>query len=230
MISDYTCRTIQAQAIGECWIKSIKEVMDFGSVYYDEDVIIKEILGLNIEISNPKLEDQIVKKHGDATVVKRTLAKFKKGVVMPDRPFTYGACIYDHAGVDQFEWMIERLLTKKETKSATICLLTPGNQSKNLPCLTTVDAKIRNERLVLQFFFRSQNIFGRQYANLLALARLQSDLSNRCSVGIGSLKGYVASAHIYEYDFSEAQLLTSSKKVHIQDRYYTNGPKSIRIE
>lgn len=230
MSLNYTCRTVQAQAIGECWKKSIKEVMNFGSVHYDEDVTIKEIIGLNIEISNPRLEDKIVKKYGDTTIVERTLAKFKKGIAMPDRPFTYGACIYDHSGVDQFEWMIERLLTKKETKSATICLLTPGNQSANLPCLTTIDAKIRNEKLVLQFFFRSQNIFGRQYANLLALARLQNDLSNRCSVSMGSLKGYIASAHIYEYDFSEAQLLISSKKVHIQDKYYTNGPKSIRIK
>ncbi len=230
MISDYTCRNIQAQTIGEGWIKSIKEVMNFGSTHYDEDIIIKEILGLNIEILNPKTEDQIVKNHGDATIVKRTLAKFKKGITMPDRPFTYGACIYDHSGVDQFEWMVERLLTKKETKSATICLLTPGNQSANLPCLTTVDAKIRNEKLVLQFFFRSQNIFGRQYANLLALAKLQNDLSNRCSIDIGSLKGYIASAHIYEYDFPEAQLLISSKKLHIQDKYYTSGSKSIRIE
>jgi thymidylate synthase len=230
MKSNYTCRAIHAQTIGEGWIKSIKEVMDFGSLHYDEDIIIKEILGLNIEILNPKPEDHIIKKHGDSAIVKRTLAKFRKGVVMLDRPFTYGACIYDHSGVDQFEWMIERLLTKNETKSATICLLTPGNQSANLPCLTTIDAKIRNEKLVLQFFFRSQNIFGRQYANLLALARLQNDLSDRCSVGIGSLKGYIASAHMYEYDFSDAQLLISSKKVHIQDKYYTNGPKSIRIE
>lgn len=230
MKSDYTCQIIQAQTIGECWIECIKKVMNFGSIHHDEDIIIKEVPGLSIEVSNPRLEDQLINKNGDTTVINRTLAKFKKGAIMPDRPFTYGACIHDYFGIDQFEWMVERLLAKKETKSATICLLTPGNQSANLPCLTTIDAKIRSDKLVLQFFFRSQNIFGRQYANLLALTRLQHELSNRCSVGMGSLKGYIASAHIYEYDFSDACLLISGKRIHIQDKYYKNGPKSIRAE
>ena len=45
-----------------------------------------------------------------------TLEKFSKGVSMPDRPFTYGACIYDKNGIDQFEWLADRLKLKKETK------------------------------------------------------------------------------------------------------------------
>ena len=220
--------SIYAKTIGECWIKSIKTVMTKGNEHFDEDVKMKEILGLSVEIENPKLDDEIIEEFGDSIVISRTLDKFSKGVSMPDRPFTYGACIYDKNGIDQFEWMVQRLLTKKETKSATFCLLTPGSEAANLPCLTAVDAKIRNNKLELQFFFRSQNIFGRQYANLLALVKLQLDIAERCSVEIGSLRGYVASAHIYEYDFFQAELISSGKKVLIEDKYYINGPKSIR--
>ena len=219
---------LYANTIGECWINSIKLVMNSGNEYFDEDVKIKELLGLSVEIENPKLDDEIIEELGDSLVISRTLDKFSKGVNMPDRPFTYGACIYDKNGIDQFEWLVDRLKLKKETKSATICLLTPGSKDTNLPCLTTIDAKIRNNTLILQFFFRSQNIFGRQYANLLALAKLQYDLAQRCSVKVGSLKGYVASAHIYEYDFEQANLVCSNKKIVIKDKYYLQGPKSIR--
>ena len=223
-----TNNVVIAETIGECWLNSIKTIMKNGDEHYDEDVRLREILGLTVEIKYPKFEDEIIEKYGDRIVTERTLAKFAKGAYMSDRPFTYGARIYDNEGVDQFEWMVKRLLAKKETKSATFCLLTPGSEAANLPCLTTVDAKIRNNKLELQFFFRSQNIFGRQYANLLALVKLQLDIAKRCAVEIGSLKGYVASAHIYEYDFSQAELIISGKKVTIVDKYYSDGPKSIR--
>ena len=219
---------VDAETIGECWTNSIKLIMNNGNEYFDEDVKIKEILGLSIQIDNPQMDDNIINEFGDSMVINRTLEKFSKGVVMSDRPFTYGQRIYNKEGIDQFEWIVDRLKAKKESKSSTISLLTTGSKSANLPCLTTIDAKIRENKLILQFFFRSQNIFGRQYANLLALVKLQKDLANRCSVEIGSIKGYVASAHIYEYDYKEALDICMNRKVSIQDKYYDFGPKSIR--
>ena len=217
-----------APTIGKCWIECIKIIMNHGNLYYDEDVQIKEILGLTVEILSPQMDDEIINEFGDSVIIQHTLNKFSKGSYMPDRPFTYGACIYDKNGVDQYEWLIHRLKSKRETKSATFSLLTAGSQDANLPCLTTIDAKIRGEKLELQFFFRSQNIFGRQYANLLALVKLQNDIAKRCKVGVGRLKGYIASAHIYDYDFEQAELVAAGHKVNIKDKYYQNGPKSIR--
>jgi len=219
---------VDTDTIGECWLNSIRMVMLNGVDFYDEDVKIKEIRGLVINVTNPQLDDKIINKYGDQKLIKHTLEKFSKGVVMHNRPFTYGDRIYNHYGVDQFEWLVNRLKQKIETKSATIGLLIAGDNSPNLPCLVTIDVKIRDNKLELQFFFRSQNIFGRQYANLLALVKLQQDLSQECHVDIGHLKGYVASAHIYEYDFKDANLLANYKDIQIQDKYYQCGPKSIR--
>ena len=171
--------TIDANTLGECWLKCIDTVIKKGSIFYDEDVKIKEILGLQIKISSPNTSDEIISKFGDQEVILHTLKKFSKGIVMENRPFTYGDLIYNKNGVDQFEWLVDRLNNKKETKSATICLLKEGAIDDNLPCLNTIDAKIRDGRLNLQFFFRSQNVFGRQYANLLAIAKLQADLAGR---------------------------------------------------
>jgi thymidylate synthase len=206
----------------------MRRVIESGHAHHDEDVDIHEVLGLSVAIARPRLDDPLISALGDARVISRTLDKFSRGVKMPDRPFTYGSRIYDYHGVDQFDWMVQRLRAKRETKSATIGLLVPGDLSQNLPCLTTVDAKIRLGKLELQFFFRSQNIFGRQYANLLALARLQSDIAERCAVETGTMRGYIASAHIYDFDMDDARRIVSGGTVAISDRYYTAGPRSIR--
>lgn len=216
---------IHAQSIGECWLESIRYVLNHGEPHHDGEVGLLELLGLAVEISSPREEDPLISAHGDPTVLSRTFAKFARGASMPERPFTYGQRIFDMDGVDQLDWMVERLQRKPDTKSATINLLVPGSTAANLPCLTTLDAKIRRGRLDLQFFFRSQNIFGRQYANLAALARLHSDLAQRCSTVGGVLRGYIASAHIYAFDVDDARKLAAGTPIRIADRYYELGPR-----
>lgn len=221
---------VSSESIGQCWIDCIRQVADNGAIQVDEDVRIHEVLGLSVEISEPQCRDEFVETLGDQAVINRTMAKFSQGVDMPDRPFTYGARIFDHSGINQFDWLIERLKAKRESKSATIGLLVPGSRSANLPCLTTLDAKIRNDRLEMQFFFRSQNIFGRQYANLLALANLQAELAQKCLVAVGAMRGFIASAHIYEFDMVDARRIASGEVLTIRDKYYTDGPQSIRTK
>ncbi|WP_270933286.1 thymidylate synthase [Falsiroseomonas oryzae] len=216
---------IHAQTIGECWLGSIRYVLNHGQPHHDGEVGLIELLGLAVEITAPREEDPIILAHGDPAVVTRTLAKFARGASMPERPFTYGQRIFDMDGVDQLDWMVERLLRKPDTKSATINLLVTGSTAAGLPCLTTLDAKIRRGQLDLQFFFRSQNIFGRQYANLAALARLQSDLARRCNTVSGVLRGYVASAHIYAFDIDDARKLIVGAPIRIADRYHELGPR-----
>jgi thymidylate synthase len=230
MDSSRHLQLVRAHTIGQCWLDSIRFVLDHGAHHHDEDVGLLEVLGVAVEILKPAESDPVIDAHGDKTMMARTFAKFAKGASAPDRPFTYGERIYDMSGVDQFEWMVDRLRRKPDTKSATIGLLLPGSTSANLPCLTTVDAKIRHERLDLQFFFRSQNIFGRQYANLAALARLQNALASRCGASPGALRGYVASAHIYAFDLDEARRICVGEAIEISDRYYVSGPRSIRTE
>lgn len=221
--------TVTAPTLGECWQKCVRYVLEHGRFHNDEDVAICEVLGLTVEIAHPAPIDSFIEKVGDSKVIDKMLRKFSKGIVMEDRPFTYGQLIYDMNGVDQFEWMLKRLQRKPETKSATISLVTPGMNALNLPCLSVLDAKIRNRELHLQFFFRSQNIFGRQYANFMALANLHKNLASRLDCGMGTMKGYIASAHIYEYDLIDAKALAENRVMQISDKYYAKGPASIRI-
>jgi thymidylate synthase len=219
---------IVSDSIGDCWINCIKKVIHEGTTNYDEDVKIKEYLGISLKILDPKPDDELINKYADKKILSHTLEKFEKGVVMKDRPFTYGELIYCKNGVDQYEWLIQRLKNKRETKSATICLMETGSTCPNLPCLTTIDAKIREEKLILQFFYRGQNVVGRQYANLIALSKFQRKLAKDLSVKVGFLGGYIASAHIYEYDLKNAEAIIKNEELTLKDNFYELGPKSIR--
>lgn len=220
--------SVTTKTLGECWLAAISKVMEYGNHVNDEDVALKEIMGLAVRIDEPNDKDEIIYRFGNRGVINHTVEKFEKGTVMKNRPFTYGDCIYNKNGVDQFEWLINRLKKKPETKSATISLLTEGNTHPNLPCLNLVDIKIRDDKVHLQFFFRSQNILGRQYANFIALAKLQKKIANRLSRDVGIMSGYIASAHIYEYDFEYAKAILGNQTVVLEDKFYTDGPKSIR--
>ncbi len=220
--------TVCEKSLGQCWLSSMDLVIETGTPQFDDNVGLREILGLSVYIQEPSTQDKLITEIGDNQVINRMMMKFSRGIQMPDRPYTYGERIFDLNNVDQFDWMVKRLMKKPECKSATIGLLIPGDDSANLPCLTTLDAKIRNGQLELQFFFRSQNIFGRQYANLLALAKLQSDLADECQVESGPLHGYIASAHIYDFDFPFAKKLISGEKYKISDKYYQSGPEAGR--
>jgi hypothetical protein len=221
-------RTIRARTLGRAWLGALSSVIAAGQWTEDEGVPLLELLGLSVHISHPCATDPLIEAVADSTVLRRTEQKFSRDANLPDAPFTYGERLYDLNGVDQIEWLCQRLSCNPLSKSATICTLLPGESGRHLPCLTTLDAKIRGGALHLQFFFRSQNILGRQYANLVALAQLQSDIAARCGARIGSLGGYVASAHIYHFDIDDARMLVSGSRFRLVDRYRDLGPRSGR--
>jgi thymidylate synthase len=216
--------TVEAKSVDEAWLESIKIVINNGSWYHDGNFPILEYLGLNIRISNVHNGIQIIKDIGDIEVLERMICKFSANAKIPNAPFTYGNRLYELQGINQIQWIIDRLTRKPETKSATICLLIPGDSSDHIPCLTTLDAKIRHGKLHLSFFFRSQNIFGRQYANLYALKELQMDLCNQLNVLPGYILGTICSAHIYGFDVIEAEEILKGERHRIIDKYRRIGP------
>ncbi len=123
----------------------------------------------------------------------------------PVEPYdrSYGSLFFDHCGVDQIAWAVDRLRRKEYTKSATIGFHIPGEE--RLSCLSMLDFKLREDRLWTTAVFRSQNIFASHPGNLLALAGLRDRVSDELGVEPGPLTLFVASGHIYEDDIEAAR-------------------------
>ncbi len=79
----------------------------------------------------------------------------------------------------------------------------PGED--RLTCLSLLDFKIRDNKLIMNVVYRSQNIFSSQPGNILALKNIQQNISDRLNIECGNIELVVFSAHIYEDDIESAR-------------------------
>ena len=191
--------TMLVDTLGEAWLKSLEFVMKQGEDIYDEDRKLKEIRNVYYTIRQIEEEDIILQKYADKDRIKLMKDKYATCGLVGDYKVDYGSYIYDNNGINQMEWLENRIKNKPETKSATITLHRAGEDM--LACLSLLDFKLRGDKLCVTIVYRSQNIYSSQPGNLIALRRIQSDLSNQLGVEMGCIELVVLSAHIYEENY-----------------------------
>lgn len=194
---------IDSDTLGVAWIKSIYVVLRHGKWIKDDSEKLIEFRNLYLKIKNIDELDPIIKRYADQNRIDLMKLKYKSCDIISNYKVSYGKLLYDNQGVNQIEWVINRLKYKPETKSATICLHIPGRQ--NLSCLSILDFKLRENLLYMNAVYRSQNIFASQFGNLIALNEIQKYVANHISYKIGYLNLIILSAHIYEHDIDKAE-------------------------
>ncbi len=198
-------------ASGEVWLKYCNLVASKGVVFYDEGETIVELLNVCICFHDFNLDDPIFERYGDIEVINLYRKKMKSQEIIPELNSSYGKRLYDQLGVNQVKWAIERLRRKPETKAATISLLLPDDPGPRIPCLCIIDFKIRDNKLYLTGYFRSQNVV-RSYANFISIRELHEEIANRLNVQAGDMLFFVSSAHFYNKDIDKIRLLSKAAK------------------
>lgn len=194
--------TINSKTLGEAWLKSMKLILSQGQDFHDEDVNLKEIRNLYITIENINEDDEIIKNYANKDRIELMKKKYFTCGLIGDYKIDYGSYIFNNNGVNQFDWVCEKLKNKPETKSATIVMHRAGEDK--LTCLSMLDFKLRDNRLYMTAVYRSQNIFSSQPGNMIALHNLHKLLADNLKVELGDTELVVMSAHIYEYDYKNA--------------------------
>lgn len=194
--------TIDAETLGKAWLTSMKLAMKSGEEIFDEYRKLKEIRNLYITIADVSENDSILQQYADKDRIKLMKEKYATCGLVGDYKVDYGSYIYNNNGINQMDWLENRIRNKPETKSATITLHRPGEEM--LACLSLMDFKLRNEKLNMTVVYRSQNIFSSQPGNLIALRGMQNDLSTQLGVKLGNIELVVISAHIYEENYEAA--------------------------
>jgi thymidylate synthase len=97
---------------------------------------------------------------------------------------------------------IRTLLTRKPTaKSATISLLRPGYADLgHVLCITSIDFKIREGRLNVCYFARSQDLLKKNFADNLAIHAIGQKLAADLGIQPGSVSAFIASGHVHASD------------------------------
>jgi thymidylate synthase len=191
----------------EGWLTCLRKVLDAGHLTHDGQIRLKEVV--NVSLSAWACDSQdLVNAGASPDRLRLMVEKYETLAVLPAYRISYGKLFREHAGVDQIEWLVERLRLRPETKSATIGFHIPGDDV--LSCISLVDCKLRAGLLHLTAVFRSQNVFASQPGNACALRRVQTRIAEGVGVPPGALTLHVMSAHIYEGDWDAAHRVVSA--------------------
>ena len=128
------------------------------------------------------------------------LNNFGKTTEVDDWGYSYGQRLYDFKGVNQIKYVISRLKSNHESKSATISFMFPPEDIKHIPCIIAIDFKIRDKKLIVTSFFRSQDIGKKFYADAIAINSIAEKISRSLSIRHQEFLFFIKSAHIYLND------------------------------
>jgi len=190
-------------SLGEAWIQCLQHVLRLGKYTTDDQVHLLEASNISIVITDISISDPIIQKYADQERIKLMYRKYESLDIVTPFNISYGACLYSNQGVNQIQTIIDRLKRKPETKAATISLHTPGEEKPT--CLSLIDCKLRNGYLNFTAVYRSQNVYGSQPGNVLALAKVHRNIATALESNVGLFNLYVISAHIYENDIEVAR-------------------------
>jgi len=198
---------VVAKTPGEAWMKAVKRVMKFGSKVMDGNRKLKELINVFLIVENPCATDQILKKYADSKMISWMRDNFLKSEPVLDWGYSYGQRFSNFDGVNQIEQVVQKLIKNPETKSATITLMDPKGDTHHVPCIVSIDFKIRNRYLITTAFFRSQDVGKKIYADIICIGEIAKRIAERANVEAGELNILIVSLHYYEEDVDKINKL-----------------------
>jgi len=194
--------TIREDSILDAW-KAIKaEIKRNGRDVIDDDEELLEVMNVFVEIRNPYDRDPELDEV-DPDMREWMCDNFHgiKKVHELGNSWSYGWRLYHYDGeVNQIEYIAAKLERKPETKSATITtLIRPGLESY-VPCVSLLDFKIREGKLILTATCRSIDIGKKGLFNMIELASILNRMAARLMIDDAQLNIHIISAHIYKKD------------------------------
>lgn len=202
----------RGRSIGEGWETLLDEVYHDGEATVDDGIELLEMLNVFVELEYPLLDpenDEFLQRHMDEDRVEWMLDNFHSQDPIDGWGYSYGSRFQDFEGHDQLEYVKEKLTEKPTSKSATISSMYPPGDSDHVPCICTLDFKLR-DGLLMTAFFRSQDVGKKFYADMIALKEIQEDVAKYLSVENNKMVIQVVSAHIYETDFELVEEILDS--------------------
>jgi thymidylate synthase len=202
---------VETRTLGEGWLEVSRRILEAGADAAYDGQVTKELARLSLAVARPDPQDELIASLADPD----WLAWMRRNFTEPDDVAELGGArsyarrLRDYDGRDQVAWVIERLRTDPETRSATITTFQPLADTSYIPCVSLLDFWIADGALDLIVYAHSLDFGKKAYGNLVELARLQHEVAAAVTVPVGSLLIYTKSAHVYEPEFETMRRLTA---------------------
>lgn len=223
---------IRGETLREVWLQMLSAIMAFGRVthtdYGDRQKEVVDLLGV-LEIageSGMKVPSWIpVSQSAVRNYEESFLAKDAKAGLS----YSYGHRLRAYWKVDQIEGMVRDLQRSRLSRRAVATLWDPttDSESKDPPCVDLLQAMIRENKIHLTAYIRSNDIYRAWPLNAVGLRRLQIEIARRLG---GTLPGHLVtlskSAHIYEDCWVQAEeSLTRRSSKRFLDGTFRQDPR-----
>lgn len=198
-------KQVIAKTAGDAWMQALREVYANGQSIKDGNENLKELLNVFLCIDNPIEADPVLREFADSKMIEWMRGNFLKTDPVLNWGYSYGQRFFDYDGIDQVAKVIEKLKKNPESKSATVTLTNPKGDQSHMPCIVSIDFKIRDSRLITTAFFRSQDVGKKMYADILCIGEISKKIADAVGVETGRLHILIASLHAYEADWSKIE-------------------------
>ena len=210
------------------WKELLNEVIYNGKYTYKDDSKIKEVIGVHKQIKNP-YSNSIINISADkfASYVKEgifDIAEYPiKGEALFDYVtslddehqiyldddgfiYTYSERLQNYNDINQLDVIINRLNKNINSNRAIAVTYNPmvDMNRQDIPCLQLIQALVRNNKLILSVYFRSNDLYGAFPSNMMFLTYLGMKIANELDVKFDYIDYHCSSLHIYETDYQQA--------------------------
>jgi thymidylate synthase len=197
---------LESPTLGEGWLRASRAILEEGALARYDGQRTRELALLTLVIARPSPDDRVIAQLGDAGWLEWMHENFfvQKDVPELGDAKSYAARLFNYAGSgrDQIAWVVERLRSDPECRSATITTFQPLTDTSYIPCVSMLDFWLRDGALELVVYAHSLDFGKKAYGNLVELARLQGHVAGELDAQTGPLVVHAKSAHVYEPEWS----------------------------
>ncbi|CAN5172170.1 hypothetical protein BH11ACT5_BH11ACT5_00270 [soil metagenome] len=202
--------------LGEAWLEIAERILAEGRESTYDGLPIREIAHATLVVEHPDPDDPLIAAHANPERLAWMRANFVDHALVTELgdARSYASRLFDYAGtgVDQVQWVIDRLRDDPTSRSATITTFEPTLDTTYIPCVSMLDFWIPSGAVELVVYAHSIDFGSKGYGNLVQLADLQQRVAASLGLPVGSLTFIVKSAHVYatEYEYMRGVLAAAS--------------------
>jgi thymidylate synthase len=200
--SEHCGIVVRGRDVVEVWTAVLAELHHFGRVVpTDYGAKQKELLNVLTVIQEPQVTMKALPHWApfDLEAVRGYVHRFFAQSVEEGISYGYGERLQTHWSTNQLLGMISDLKRASFSRRAVATFWDPlvDAHSSDPPCLMTLQLALREERLFVTAYIRSNDMFRAYPLNVASLAYLQNQASAELGVGTGFVSVLSHSAHVY---------------------------------
>lgn len=201
-LSRKTTFPIFSSDVGDSWLQLLNLTLKIGTEKQSANgERMAEALNAIVTIETPVLEDGESKQDEFPDFLDFTVEDYKRFRF----PF-FDERMSDWGGKNQLEDVCDRLKKSLDTRSGSVVFLTPNDlvASRCAPDMISATFNVIDHKLYGSFVLRSVDLYTDWPLEAMALADLQSQVSERLGLEKGSLTFVIHSAHLYDRDWARS--------------------------